>query len=194
MEAGELMLPLIERFATLMEQLSRSKGLIGMVIGAMKTLLVITGAMAARSITLAIANAWASAMNPANPANMATLGSAGLIAGGLLTAGIISQTKVAPPLPAVDVEDASISGIKVNALPMDSIQIDKQNNKVSIGTNLNGDNNMDAVVKAIADLKKAIVATANINVTTTYDAFEASNAQASNGIRQTNTKYKSSFD
>ena len=194
MEAGELMLPLIEKFATLMEQLSRSDGLINTIIGSMKLLLVVTGALAARSITVAIAKAWSAAMSPINPANISTLGAAGLIAGGIATAAIMSSTSMAPPLPPVDVKDAAISGIKINTLPMDSIEIDKGANKIAVGTNLNGDNNMDAVVKAIADLKKAIVATANINVTTTYDSFEASNKQASNGIGQTNTKYKSSFD
>ena len=144
---------------------------------------MVTGLVVGMKIAEAIASAFASSMKY------------GPIVGGALGLGamalILSSVK-APKIPIEDGEIENFGKVKVNALPMDSVQIDKQNNKISVGTNLNG-GNMDAVVKKLDEVIKAVNRSSDLQVTTTYDSFQASSNKASGGIKQTNTKYKSEF-
>ena len=188
LEVGETMLPLIERFAEFASNGENIAKIVATITTAMKVLYYATGAVVGMKIAEAIATAFASSMR---------YGPIIGAAAGVVAMGVIASSVKAPPTPKLDVKDAGpiggISGVKVNTLPMDSIEIDRQNKSVSIGTNLHG-GNMDAVVKKLDDVIKAVVASSNLEFTTRYDSFEASSNKASGGIKQTNTKYKSLFD
>ena len=75
-------------------------------------------------------------------------------------------------------KDAEIEGIKINTLPMDSIQIDKGGNKIAVGTNLDGNSNMEAVVKKLDEVVSAVRSASNLNVAVEYDSFKAANPNA----------------
>ena len=185
LEVGETLLPIIEYFTEMVSQAGFIESAVKAITVTTNALFYATGAVVGMKIAQAIATAFASSMRY------------GPLVGGALGLGAValikSQVK-APPAKAIPVEDAAISGIKINTLPMDSIQIDKGGNKISVGTDLNGNNNMDAVVKELKKVRDAVNSAANLHVGIQYDGFKAENVKASGGNKVTNTKYKSSFD
>ena len=190
MVIGEQMLPIIERFTTWLVQITESGTAFTGLIKLMKTMVVIAGALATRSITMAIANAWASAMNPTNPANMASLGLAGLLIGGALTTGILASTSMPPPLPPV--EEVADATMKIKALDEDQIEIDKSTGRVSIGTNRQTIDS-EGIIRALGEIKTEIIKNRIMYVTTSYDDFAAYDPKAGSGVKKANTKHKSSF-
>ena len=194
LEMGEQILPMIESFATWIEQLATSKGFLNDIKFVMNSMLIVMGALAARSITMAIANAWAVAMNPTNPANMASLGAVGLVAGGLATGIILSSTESAPSLPPIEREKKEDDFIFSEKHGVTSFNKD---DLIIGGTNLMGGKgeggNSEDVIKELKVMQRILLEQKDLQVTTKYDSFAASDNNASGGISSTNTRYKSSF-
>ena len=188
MEIGQQMLPIIERFTTWLVQITESGTAFDGLIKLMKTMVIVAGAFAARSITMAIATAWSTAMAP-NPQNIASSGLWGLGIGALLTTGILAATSMPPSLPPVEVADATV---KIKALDEDQIEIDKSTGRVSIGTNRQTIDS-EGIIKSLKEIKTEIVKNRIMYVTTSYDDFAAYDPKAGSGVKKANTKHKSSF-
>ncbi len=175
-------LPLVPAVKSMMQFLTailESKTAMGVILS------IMTG-MAVRSITIAVATAYQAAFSPTNPANIASLGLAGLAIGSLLAGTIYGVSQMSKgSIEEVDGQDVDVRGIKINTLPMDSIEIDKGANRIAVGTNLQGQNmdEVKGVLKNIEELLRNPVGQIN---TIEYDAF------AKNASNQ-DIKYKSSF-
>ena len=173
------LVPAVKAMAKFTASVLESKVGLGLVLSIM-------GGMVGRAIAIAVAQAYSAALSPLNPANIASLGGAGLIAGTAIAGTIYGISQLASDsVVEEDVQDAMVSGIKINTLPMDSIEIDKGANKIAVGTNLQGQN-MNEVKGVLQEMVELLRNPVGGEMVVEYDSF-------SKEAKDRKVKYKSNF-